>query len=347
MSDKKFQSTASGPFEMKPSPENSEKFQSDCTPRQSSTHHVGVFSSTMGGLDLSTLLTALVIASLALHIPTYMWRSDVSLESARPPGTTRVSPWSHPGATTSQSPGVTSLTTTKRYGDPADSLLGDPFDGTGDYVCHTSFTSVRIVNRDPLIMYIEGFLRKGEPEWIMAMADPMLSRSSVVDVDDEPREKRNFSSEFRTSSTAFLPRAGDPILRCIEARAATLTGVPVKNTEGLQVTYYREGQYYKPHWDYFPREFASMGEQLKRGGQRVTTTFAYLNTVPLPSTLTSAPNTLFPPSYTPPDTPSTPGKPELVGAGSTQFPDLGVEVFPVKGAAAVWWDVDLKGQDDP
>ncbi|KXS17255.1 hypothetical protein M427DRAFT_54911 [Gonapodya prolifera JEL478] len=293
----------------------------------------------MPSIDLPSIVTVLVAASLALHVPTYLRGTDLSFH-------TGLANFPSPFSSPVRAPHEISPQRTKLFGDPNDGLLGDPFNGEEDYVCDTTFRAVRIVNRDPLVMYIEGFLRKGEPEWIISKANPLLARSSVVDVDDDPTEKRNATSLYRTSSTAFLTRSGDRILRCIESRASTFTGVPVRNTEGLQVTYYKEGQEYKPHWDYFPREFASMGEQLKRGGQRVTTLFAYLNTVPLPASFTGAPNSAFPASYTPPDEPPRP-RAQLIGAGATQFPDLGVEVFPVKGAAAMWWDVGLKGEDDP
>lgn len=54
----------------------------------------------------------------------------------------------------------------------------------------------------------------------------------------------------RNSSTAFLPRV-DPIVRCLMKRAAELQGcVPLDLVETPQMTYYVDGQQYKPHHDW-------------------------------------------------------------------------------------------------
>ncbi|KXS13707.1 hypothetical protein M427DRAFT_136310 [Gonapodya prolifera JEL478] len=284
--------------------------------------------------SLETILALLVAASLALHVPTYYKLvSDPGslLAISRAPAAFGI-----PFLSGSRPTTPAKATVAKRFGDPDDDLLGEPFDGPADYVCDTSFSGVHILNRDPLMMAIDGFLRKGEAEWIVDKAKPLMARSSVVDVDDQPREKRNDSSEYRTSTSAFFDRRVDPILHCIEKRAVAFSGVPLENTEGLQVVHYQPGQYYKPHWDYFPREFASMQEQLRRGGQRVTTFFVYLNDVALPPGV--ARDAL--------PKPMSPTKEPLIGAGSTQFPNVGIEVMPRKGRAAFWWDVTIDGKDD-
>ncbi|KAJ3328176.1 hypothetical protein HDU93_001585, partial [Gonapodya sp. JEL0774] len=70
---------------------------------------------------------------------------------------------------------------------------------------------------------------------------------------------------------------------------------------------------------------------------RVTTFFVYLNSVALPpnTPVSDYPNPLDP-------NPSAP----LLGMGSTQFPNLNVEVMPKKGRATFWWDVTIDGKDD-
>ena len=82
---------------------------------------------------------------------------------------------------------------------------------------------------------------------------------------------------------------------------ADLMGWPVENGEGLQVLRYRPGAQYTPHYDYFDPTHAGSVTNLLRGGQRVASLVCYLN---------------------------TPTK-----GGATVFPELQLEVAPVKGNA--------------
>jgi len=87
----------------------------------------------------------------------------------------------------------------------------------------------------------------------------------------------------------------------LEERIASLVNWPLVNGEGLQVLHYRPGAEYKPHHDYFDPAEPGMAAVLRRGGQRVGTLVMYLNT-------------------------------PLQG-GATVFPDVELEVAPIKGNA--------------
>lgn len=79
-------------------------------------------------------------------------------------------------------------------------------------------------------------------------------------------------SDYRTSDTAWLPLQ-DPIVQRIFARASRLQGyTPISNQEPLQLTRYKAGQQYKPHWDHFHDQPIPANES-----QRVTTIFAILD----------------------------------------------------------------------
>ena len=105
----------------------------------------------------------------------------------------------------------------------------------------------------------------------------------------------------RTSDGMFFERGETDLIRRIESRIATLLRWPLDHGEGLQVLRYRPGAEYQPHYDYFEPAHASTPGILKRGGQRVATLVMYLNTP--------------------------------VAGGSTIFPDIGLDVAPVKGNA--------------
>ena len=80
----------------------------------------------------------------------------------------------------------------------------------------------------------------------------------------------------RTSSTAFLSKGKDDVVKCLENRISTVAGNSVENLEPLQVTQYKHKQEYKPHYDYFRNE-------KKDFNQRSTTVFAYLHSKNLAS----------------------------------------------------------------
>jgi hypothetical protein len=99
----------------------------------------------------------------------------------------------------------------------------------------------------------------------------------------------------------FFGREENELCARIEARIARLLDWPVENGEGLQVLHYLPGAEYKPHHDYFDPAKAGTPSIVARGGQRVGTVVMYLNA------------------------------PE--NGGGTSFPDVALEVAPIKGNA--------------
>jgi prolyl 4-hydroxylase len=156
---------------------------------------------------------------------------------------------------------------------------------------------ILLTMRLPRLIVLGGLLSDAECDALMAAAGPRLARSETV-------ENNTGGSEVnasRTSSGMFFERAENEICDRIEKRIAALVRWPVENGEGLQVLRYRPGAEYKPHNDYFDTSQTGTPRILERGGQRVGTLVMYLNT------------------------------PEKGGA--TVFPDVEVDVSPIKGNA--------------
>jgi len=131
----------------------------------------------------------------------------------------------------------------------------------------------------------------------VALARPRLARSETV-------ENQSGGSEVnaaRTSQGMFFDRGETGLISMIEQRIATLLQWPLTHGEGLQVLHYRPGAEYRPHHDYFDPAHPGTASILQRGGQRVATLVMYLNT-------------------------------PLAG-GATIFPDVALDVTPVKGSA--------------
>ena len=151
--------------------------------------------------------------------------------------------------------------------------------------------------RNPRVVVFGNLLSDDECDAMVADAAPRLTRSETVVVETGGNE----INPSRTSQGMFFSRGETPLCQRVEARIAALLNWPVVNGEGLQVLHYQPGAEYKPHHDYFDPARPGMAAVLRRGGQRVATLVMYLNT-------------------------------PLQGGGTT-FPDVSLEVAPIKGHA--------------
>ena len=150
---------------------------------------------------------------------------------------------------------------------------------------------------NPRVVVFSGLLADDECDQIIALARVRLARSETVQTETGSSEV----NEARTSQGMFFERGEHAVCARLEARIAALMSWPLENGEGLQVLRYGPGAEYKPHYDYFDPDQAGTPTILKRGGQRVASLVCYLNTPAL--------------------------------GGATVFPDVQLEVAPVKGNA--------------
>jgi len=153
------------------------------------------------------------------------------------------------------------------------------------------------VLKHPRVIVFGNLLAPEECDALIELAQPKLTRSLTVDNQTGGDEL----NAARTSDGMFFARAENPVVERVEKRLAELLRWPYENGEGLQVLRYRHGAQYVPHYDYFDPAQPGTPRILTRGGQRVATTVMYLRT------------------------------PERGGA--TVFPDIGLEVAPIKGSA--------------
>ena len=167
-------------------------------------------------------------------------------------------------------------------------------------------SKLRVLDRDvtvlmnmklPRVLVLGNFLSDQECDQLIALAGPRMARSETVDNITGGSEV----NVARTSRGMFFERTETELIARIERRIAAMLGWPLENGEGLQVLHYKPGAEYKPHYDYFDPVHPGSAPILKRGGQRVGTVLMYLN---------------------------TPKK-----GGGTTFPDVGLEVAPIKGNA--------------
>lgn len=151
--------------------------------------------------------------------------------------------------------------------------------------------------RHPRVIVFGGLLSDEECDALVEQARPRMVRSETVQTDTGGSEVNS----ARTSRGMFFDREENAACARVELRIAKLLGWPIENGEGLQVLHYLPGAEYQPHHDYFDPAKSGTASIVARGGQRVGTVVMYLN---------------------------TPAK-----GGGTTFPDVGLEVAPVKGNA--------------
>lgn len=176
---------------------------------------------------------------------------------------------------------------------PEPSLQGRP----SRLRAHDRDVDVLVELRLPRVVVFGGLLSHEECDELVALSAPRLMRSETVDNTTGGSEV----NAARTSDGMFFERGENPVCDRIERRIAALLNWPLENGEGLQVLRYRPGAEYKAHHDYFDPAQPGTPTILQRGGQRVGTVVMYLNTVPK--------------------------------GGGTSFPDVGVEVAPIRGNA--------------
>jgi len=146
---------------------------------------------------------------------------------------------------------------------------------------------------------VDDFLSDMECEYIMALARPVLQRSTITG-----KEEREESS-IRTSSSAFLTMADGKLDRITQRVADELVKLPVDHFEKIQCVYYENGQYYDYHYDTVTTaKFKDDKHTMETCGQRIYTVLIYLN--------------------------------DGFEGGETYFPFLDYRVMPKKGRAAIF-----------
>lgn len=195
------------------------------------------------------------------------------------------------------------------YRNPTPHLPGEDFDGV--FALDGRPMQVRRRLQRPGAVVLDGFLTPAECDWMIDHARDAMRRSTAIDANKGHRGR----SVARTScSYDFRTHFPNPLIERIERRIASLTGLPVENGELLQISRYREGEYFLPHCDWFPRDRLETLVQLMRGGQRISTVILYLN--------------------------------DVAAGGYTAFPRAGIAISPHRGSALWFSNIDASGRED-
>ncbi len=140
---------------------------------------------------------------------------------------------------------------------------------------------------------IPNFLTYYECNHLIYLAINNFSRSTIINGNSDEYDKN------RTSSSYYIPKSYDEIVKKIENKVSLLINMPITNIERLQVVRYKNGEEFKPHFDWFHEPYRS-----KINNQRIYTFFVYLN--------------------------------DVEQKGETVFPNINKSFKPVKGTSLFW-----------
>lgn len=161
----------------------------------------------------------------------------------------------------------------------------------------------------PRIVLYRDVLYDNEIEIIKRMAQPRLKRATVQNYKTGELE----FADYRISKSAWLKEHEDVVVANVAKRVEVMTGLTTETAEELQVVNYGVGGHYDPHYDFARSEetnaFKSLGT-----GNRIATVLFYMS--------------------------------DVAQGGATVFPWLGVALQPVKGTAAVWFNLYPSGNGD-
>lgn len=148
---------------------------------------------------------------------------------------------------------------------------------------------------------VDNFLSDGECDRI----------ASVIKSENRPSSltKPNPDKSFRTSSSCNFHHCDDFLVPEIDNRMARYLGINPFYAEFMEGQYYRPGQQFKPHPDYF--DDSDYAEHCIPQGQRTWTFMIYLN--------------------------------EPESGGETEFINTGIKITPKKGMALIWNNLDHLG----
>ncbi|KAH7160019.1 hypothetical protein B0J13DRAFT_581109 [Dactylonectria estremocensis] len=129
--------------------------------------------------------------------------------------------------------------------------------------CAPDAYTARILHREPLVVYLEGFVSDEERQHLLDISSPLFEPSTITNDGDSTHR----NTLVRDSQVAVIPRSDT--VRCIEQRARALQGWPSDLfVERLRTQKYEAGGHYGYHFDWT----ANVG-----GWGRVTSIMAWVD----------------------------------------------------------------------
>ena len=167
----------------------------------------------------------------------------------------------------------------------------------------------------PWIITLENFVTAEECDWLIAKGHE-IGFEQTAEISEELEEEGTYGDKVgggRTSTDAWCQEGCEdqPMGSLILNRMTEMVGIPMENTENLEILKYEEGGHYEEHHDLIPTH---VGE---RCGGRMLTFYVFLN--------------------------------DVEEGGELRFTDLDIEIKAKRGRAVIWpsvLDKDLNIRQD-
>ncbi|GGW80583.1 prolyl hydroxylase family protein [Alteromonas halophila] len=159
-------------------------------------------------------------------------------------------------------------------------------------------------SNDLQLYAIDDFMSPSQCQEIVALARDKLKPSEIAGAAS--------ATGIRTSTTCDLAFLDDPSVAALNDRIVATLKLGVGESEVIQAQHYAPGEYYKPHYDFFPPGSAQFREHCRNRGQRTWTCMIYLN--------------------------------DNFSGGHTTFTKLGMSVQPKQGMALLWNNLTSTGE---
>ncbi|XP_061396375.1 prolyl 4-hydroxylase subunit alpha-2-like [Musca vetustissima] len=161
---------------------------------------------------------------------------------------------------------------------------------------------MEIVNMDPYMVIYHDVMSDKEIDELQNLAKPKLHRARVYNHDDG----KAIAIQRRTSKFSWFKDNFSNTTMRINQRIRDMTGFDISGSELLQVANYGLGGHYDGHYDFF--NVSDSTEVVRLHGDRIATVLFYMSNVEQ--------------------------------GGATVFPELKTAVFPRKGTAVMWYNLN-------
>lgn len=169
---------------------------------------------------------------------------------------------------------------------------------------------VEMLNLNPDLYLLHDVMTDKEINHVIKLARPELKRAVVTNTSSGDQ----LAAKYRISQSAWLKDSFSPIINRISQRIQTFTGLSLDpaHAEPLQVANYGIGGHYEPHHDYVQNPDGSL--PVGSTGDRIATALIYMS--------------------------------DVEAGGATVFLDVEEIVYPKKGDAVFWYNIDKYGRPD-
>jgi prolyl 4-hydroxylase len=163
--------------------------------------------------------------------------------------------------------------------------------------------------KKPLVLQFHDVISDEETQVIRELSGPRLKRATVQNSQTGQLE----TASYRISKSSWLKNADHPVVERVSRRIEHIIGLTTETAEELQVVNYGIGGHYDTHFDFARKEETNAFKNLGTGN-RIATWMFYMS--------------------------------HVEAGGATVFPELGVTIWPEKGAAAFWYNLHRNGEGD-